>query len=101
MPGFIVDTLLNMIHVMLLQNSEAYVCIYSHRRGDTILFTHEGGVDIGDVDAKAKKLEVPVGEIPSAEEVKKSLLTALEPAKQGYVNIIINNCDKMQHSCPE
>jgi len=67
------------------QNSEAYVCIYSHRRGDTILFTHEGGVDIGDVDAKAKKLEVPVGEIPSVEEVKKSLLTALEPAKQGVV----------------
>jgi len=28
------------------------VCIYSHRQGDTVLFHHEGGVEIGDVDAK-------------------------------------------------
>ncbi|MCP6484423.1 hypothetical protein NL492_26805, partial [Klebsiella pneumoniae] len=41
---------------------EAYVCIYSHRNADTILFHHEGGVDIGDVDAKALKLEVPIGQ---------------------------------------
>jgi len=34
------------------QNEEFYVCIYSHRQGDTILFHHEGGVEIGDVDAK-------------------------------------------------
>ena len=34
------------------QAEEFYVCIYSERDGDTILFHHEGGVDIGDVDAK-------------------------------------------------
>lgn len=34
------------------QQDEYYVCIYSHREGETILFHHEGGVDIGDVDAK-------------------------------------------------
>jgi len=34
------------------QNEEFYVCIYSHRQGETILFHHEGGVEIGDVDAK-------------------------------------------------
>lgn len=28
------------------------MCIYSHRNGDTVLFHHEGGVEIGDVDAK-------------------------------------------------
>ena len=28
------------------------MCIYSHRHGDTILFHHEGGVDIGDVESK-------------------------------------------------
>jgi hypothetical protein len=28
------------------------VCIYAQRNADTILFHHEGGVDIGDVDAK-------------------------------------------------
>lgn len=37
---------------MTTQAEEAYVCIYSHRYADTILFHHEGGVDIGDVDAK-------------------------------------------------
>jgi len=39
-----------MCHVS--QNEEFYVCIYSHRHGDTIMFHHEGGVEIGDVDAK-------------------------------------------------
>ena len=34
------------------QNEEFYICILSHRYGDTILFHHEGGIDIGDVDAK-------------------------------------------------
>lgn len=37
-------------------NSEYYVCINSQREGDEILFTHEGGVDIGDVDAKAARV---------------------------------------------
>ncbi|KIK70081.1 hypothetical protein GYMLUDRAFT_91056 [Collybiopsis luxurians FD-317 M1] len=41
-------------------DTEYYVCINSERGGDTILFTHEGGVDVGDVDAKALKLLVPV-----------------------------------------
>lgn len=44
------------------EQEETYVCIYSHRSGDTILFYHQGGVDIGDVDSKAVKLEVPVGD---------------------------------------
>lgn len=29
-------------------------------QGDWILFTHEGGVDVGDVDEKAEKLLIPV-----------------------------------------
>ena len=35
-----------------LQSDEYYICIYSQRDEDVILFHHEGGVDIGDVDAK-------------------------------------------------
>ena len=38
--------------LFIFQNEEFYICIYSERHGDTILFHHEGGVDIGDVDAK-------------------------------------------------
>jgi len=41
----------------MCQNEEFYVCIYSHREGDTILFHHEGGVEIGDVDAKVNMLQ--------------------------------------------
>lgn len=44
------------------QSEEAYVCIYSVRDKDIILFHHEGGVDIGDVDSKALKLEVEIKE---------------------------------------
>ncbi|KAK0175564.1 hypothetical protein PV327_009304 [Microctonus hyperodae] len=65
------------------QEEEAYVCIYSHRTADTILFYHEGGVDIGDVDAKAFKLDVPVGqELPDRATVIKTLLTKVSDLKK-------------------
>ncbi|WVQ83248.1 hypothetical protein IAT38_005387 [Cryptococcus sp. DSM 104549] len=63
--------------------TEYYVCINSAREGDWILFTHEGGVDVGDVDAKALKLLIPVGEqFPSREQIISTLLTHVAPAKQ-------------------
>ena len=37
------------------QEDEYYVCIQSVREGEEILFYHEGGVDVGDVDSKASK----------------------------------------------
>jgi len=67
------------------QEEESYVCIYSHRHGDTILFHHEGGVDIGDVDAKASKLEVPIDHTPSMDEIRTSLLSHVAKDKQEYV----------------
>lgn len=51
------------------------MCIYATREGDYVLFHHEGGVDVGDVDAKAKKLLVGVDVKISEEAVKKELLT--------------------------
>ncbi|XP_067933516.1 ATP-citrate synthase-like isoform X2 [Watersipora subatra] len=63
------------------QSEESYVCIYSHRYADTILFYHEGGVDIGDVDAKAVAMDVEVGaDLPTTEEVTQKLLTAVQQA---------------------
>jgi len=58
------------------QSEEAYVCIYSVRDKDIILFHHEGGVDIGDVDSKAVKIEVDVKESMeiTASQVKDALL---------------------------
>ena len=68
--------------MMLLQDEEAYVCIYSHRYADTILFHHQGGVDIGDVDAKALKLDVPVGSPVNADTIEAKLLTNVVAAKK-------------------
>ncbi len=57
------------------QDSEFYVCIQSVRQGDLIFFTHEGGVDVGDVDAKAAKFMVEVNKpFPTEQELTKSLL---------------------------
>ncbi|KAG2143523.1 ATP citrate lyase [Suillus bovinus] len=56
-------------------DSEYYICITSARHGDTLLFTTAGGVDVGDVDAKALKLDIPVlGPFPSRADLQKILL---------------------------
>ena len=56
------------------ESDECYLAIMSTKDGDTILFHHEGGVNVGDVDSKAMRLEVPIGTYPSVEEIKKRLL---------------------------
>ncbi|KAM7045341.1 LOW QUALITY PROTEIN: ATP-citrate synthase-like [Molossus nigricans] len=56
------------------QVEEFYVCIYATREGDYVLFHHEGGVDVGDVDSKAQKLLVGVDEKLNPEDIKKHLL---------------------------
>ncbi|MCJ1311928.1 glutathione synthetase ATP-binding domain-like protein [Agyrium rufum] len=70
-------------------NTEYYICINSVREGDNILFTHEGGVDVGDVDAKAKKLLVPVDltQYPSNEEIAAALLPDVP---KGVHNVLID-----------
>ncbi|PPQ67747.1 hypothetical protein CVT26_007033 [Gymnopilus dilepis] len=64
-------------------NTEYYVCITSAREGDSILFTHEGGVDIGDVDAKALVLNLPVTQpFPSREVIAETLLKHVPAEKK-------------------
>ena len=55
-------------------SDECYLAIMSTKDGDTILFYHEGGVNVGDVDAKATRLEVPIGTFPTSAEIEKKLL---------------------------
>uniref|UniRef100_A0A3Q3IWQ5 ATP-citrate synthase n=1 Tax=Monopterus albus TaxID=43700 RepID=A0A3Q3IWQ5_MONAL len=72
------------------QEEEFYVCIYASREGDYVLFHHEGGVDVGDVDAKAKKLLIAVDEKISEDSVKKELLThVLNDKKVVLANFIV------------
>jgi ATP citrate (pro-S)-lyase len=61
---------------------EHYVCMYSTRYADKILFYHEGGVDVGDVDAKAECVEIPHG-APLDQETLNSLLVELPKEKKG------------------
>jgi ATP citrate (pro-S)-lyase len=58
-------------------SDECYIAIMSTATGDTILFHHEGGVNVGDVDSKAVRLEVPVGTYPTAEEISEKLLSKI------------------------
>jgi ATP citrate (pro-S)-lyase len=56
------------------ESDECYIAIVSNRDGDTIMFCQEGGVNVGDVDAKASCLEVSIGTFPTSAEIEKKLL---------------------------
>lgn len=75
---------LNVTPTFGLQEEEFYVCIYAVREGDVVLFHHEGGVEVGDVDAKALKLTVAVNDKISEEQVKEQLLSHVPENKKGY-----------------
>jgi len=53
---------------------ESYTCIRSHREYDEILFCKQGGVDVGDVDDKARRLCIPTGNQPTADQIQEALL---------------------------
>ncbi|KAK2004272.1 glutathione synthetase ATP-binding domain-like protein [Colletotrichum falcatum] len=71
------------------QDTEYYINIMSVRDGDWILFTHEGGVDVGDVDAKAEKLLIPVdlSQYPSNDEIAATLL---KKVPKGVHNVLVD-----------
>uniref|UniRef100_T1J8J3 ATP-citrate synthase n=1 Tax=Strigamia maritima TaxID=126957 RepID=T1J8J3_STRMM len=74
-----------------VQEEEFYVCIYSHRYADTILFHHEGGVDIGDVDAKAVKLDIPIDGSTTSTQIKQVLMKSVAPEKQDCITNFIES----------
>jgi hypothetical protein len=40
------------------------------------MFHHQGGVDVGDVDSKALRFQVPVGTIPTEDDLQNALMTS-------------------------
>ncbi|KAI5847780.1 hypothetical protein DFP73DRAFT_572309 [Morchella snyderi] len=68
---------------------EYYINIHSVREGDWILFTHEGGVDVGDVDEKAEKILIPVdlSQYPSNEVIAQTLL---KNVPSGVHNVLVD-----------
>lgn len=49
-------------------SDEYYICFVAKRTGDQVLFYHEGGVDVGDVDSKAEKLDIDITRVMSAND---------------------------------
>lgn len=75
------------------QEHEYYINIHSVREGDWILFYHEGGVDVGDVDAKASKILIPVdieNEYPSDQTIISTLLSKVPKAQQQTLVDFVN-----------
>lgn len=62
-----------------------YICIYSHREGETILFHHEGGIDVGDVDSKAAKYSINIDESFDANRMQETLLKNVPADQRTYV----------------
>merc|ERR1719232_352078 len=56
---------------------EYYICIQSDRTGEEVLFYHEGGVDVGDVDAKAERMHVEIDSKLEKEELLSSSCSLL------------------------
>ncbi|KAI5288924.1 glutathione synthetase ATP-binding domain-like protein [Ascosphaera acerosa] len=71
------------------QQHEYYININSVREGDWILFTPEGGVDVGDVDAKASRVLIPVNleQFPSNAELAAALLGGVP---EGIHNVLLD-----------
>lgn len=71
------------------QSDEFYVCIYATRSGNTILFHHEGGVEIGDVESKAKCLEMDIEDSLNIESVMPLISEAPKEKKRVLAEYIV------------
>jgi len=62
-----------------------YICIYSNREGEIILFHHEGGIDIGDVDSKALTYSILIDDSLDVNQMENALLKNVPANRRPYV----------------
>lgn len=67
------------------ETDEYYLAILSERDGDQILFHHQGGINVGDIDAKAARLKVPIGTFPASADIEKQLLTNVPKERRSLI----------------
>jgi ATP citrate (pro-S)-lyase len=67
------------------ETDEYYLAILSERDGDQILFHHQGGINVGDIDAKAARLKVPIGTFPASAVIEKQLLTNVPKERRSLI----------------
>lgn len=68
---------------------EMYICIYSNRDGELILFHHEGGIDIGDVDSKALTYSIIIDESYDAHKMEAALLKNVPTDRRPHLSAFI------------
>jgi succinyl-CoA synthetase beta subunit len=71
------------------EDDECYIAIRSVRNGDEILFYHQGGVNVGDVDTKAQKLEVGIQEKIENLDLEGKLLINIPKANKPLITEFI------------
>jgi len=89
----ILDTFIIEPFVPHEQKDEYYICLQSVRDGTLVYFYHEGGVDVGDVDAKAERFVVPIDEEFNESEIKK-LISKVPAERQGILTEFISTLFK-------
>ena len=77
------------------QTDEYYICIQSDREGEEILFFSQGGVDVGDVDSKAKRLHVDIDDDSLTAEtiVQSNLLEGVPNHRLEFIVVLC--CDTL------
>ena len=81
------------------QDEESYICMYSGRDEDCILFYHAGGIDIGNVEDKAELIKIPTTgstkEQTVSTEAALRLLKNLSPSKKERVAKVVQGLYEM------
>ena len=67
------------------ETDEYYLAILSERDGDQILFHHQGGINVGDIDTKAARMKVPIGTYPTAADIEKQLLANVPKERRSLI----------------
>jgi ATP citrate (pro-S)-lyase len=67
------------------ETDEYYLAILSERDGDQILFHHQGGINVGDIDAKAARMKIPIATSPTAADIEKQLLTNVPKERRSLI----------------
>jgi ATP citrate (pro-S)-lyase len=67
------------------ETDEYYLAILSERDGDQILFHHQGGINVGDIDAKAARMKIPIDTYPTAADIEKQLLAKVPKERRSLI----------------
>jgi len=70
-------------------DSEYYCAIRTRRDGDEILFCPDGGIDVGEVDQKARRIFIAIGDKLETPQLENELLQDLEPRQRELIAIYL------------